>query len=120
MLVFWDPGMIAYLAPWPPAAPGLILQQMPTQARTKQQLVYATTKAESGLFPNDIITPHYAEIVCSDEWAVQPEDYCVHKKTPELKEMSEVDRNTSNVTALCIWFMFLWQFFCLLEEIDRW
>ena len=108
----------------PPSHLSAALSTLPTLPQ------HAVTQAVRRDADDYALVPHYAEIVCSDDWPVQPFDLCVHRAADnaparhgESKQQAldarEEGRQQVTVSMLCIWAIFFYQLFSLLEECRR-
>ena len=61
----------------PPTLPALV-QHAVTHAAAGTKHIGRTRNADEYA-----LMPHYGEIVCSDDWPVQPFDFCVHRAAEE-------------------------------------
>ena len=61
----------------PPSHLSATLSTLPTLPQ------HAVTQAVRRDADDYALVPHYAEIVCSDDWPVQPFDFCVHRAAEE-------------------------------------
>ena len=64
----------------PPSHLSATLQTLPTLPTLTQHAVTQTVRRDADDYA---LVPHYAEIVCSDDWPVQPFDFCVHRAAEE-------------------------------------
>ena len=109
----------------PPSHLSATLSTLPTLPQ------HAVTQAVRRDADDYALVPHYAEIVCSDDWPVQPFDFCVHRAAEEAPgegggdageqalDAREEGRQQVTVSMLCIWAIFFYQLFSLLEECRR-
>ena len=112
----------------PPSHISATLSTLPTLPQ------HAVTQAVRRDADDYALVPHYAEIVCSDDWPVQPFDLCVHRavdnapaRRGESKQQALDAREQGrqqgtqqvSVSMLCIWAIFFYQLFSLLEECRR-
>ena len=123
------PGMLFLAPPSHLSALPTLPQHAVTHAAVGANLIRPTRNADKYA-----LKPQYREIVCEDDWLVQPfaDEWPV--QTPDAPNTPVRDARAQqvkqhaaqqatqqvSVTMLCIWAIFFYQLFSLLEEIRRW
>lgn len=120
--------MIMHLAPFVPQIAMQGMRDIPSRvasvhphhvAYRLHNIQYTTQNEELDIFPSPATTPQYAEIVCTDDWVVHPEDFCVQKSAKLIQDIPSDLQYYVNFNMLCIWFCFFFQLFYLIEQMSN-